>query len=456
MTTWQSLRDAVLRRRQLVLLLFILSTLAATAAIYVRLPTFESAAAVLINVERFGVSASRSDVRQDVAVLQAVEAVTSQAEILRSRELVEKLADKLDPKIFERPPSANPLMRAISTTIRSVQDVAVYGLRQIKLLPPANPHYDIIKTIEGCLDINTVRQAQVIRISCRADNPDTAQTVLRTMLETYIAMNANRKLDAEEGDVLRKEATRVRGQLEDAEQELFTLRAKHGIADLGGEKSLLSDRINRLTTVLEGAPDSVVPTPVTGAARAVSPAGGQVERKVLDVPGTDGGSGGVSGAQVNQLRSQLNSLRVDRAGLSTQFSPSHTRVRAIDAQIESIDTLLKGEIKGLTDSITGYKARLQTLLAVEPQITRLSRNVGILSDTYEVYRKATEDRQIMRQQESLVQVQIIDPPSVPYQPRGPSPLILLLAAIAGALVLSLGIAIALSFLNAAPRMRAAE
>jgi uncharacterized protein involved in exopolysaccharide biosynthesis len=151
-----------------------------------------------------------------------------------------------------------------------------------------------------------------------------------------------------------------------------------------------------------------------------------------------------------QLRSQLNELRIEREGLMTTFSPEHVRVRTIDRKIARIDELLQREISVLTETINGYRARLDTLLSVEPEITRLSRSDQILSDSYEVYRKAAEDRQIMRQQEARVQIQIVDPPSIPYTPRGPVLAVLVAAGIGLGLLSGVGTALLLVFLQQRP------
>src|ERR1700722_15738208 len=119
MQALDALRDAVKGRWRLIVVIFILTTLATTTAVYMRRPSYESTAALLVNVERFGVSASRSDIRQDVAVLQVVEAGTWQAEVFRSRVLGEGGVNNLAPAIFDRPPSSNPVLRFISGLVNA-------------------------------------------------------------------------------------------------------------------------------------------------------------------------------------------------------------------------------------------------------------------------------------------------------------------------------------------------
>lgn len=435
------LRAALARRWPLILIVFVVITAAATAGVYLRKPVFESQAAVLVNVERFGVSVSRADMRQDVAVLQAVEAVTSQAEVLRSNDLIERTLDSLDPDIFKGAPPRNPVIAFIVAQIDSVKRAVTELLRELRLLPPFNERYALVKEIESNLKISTVRQAQVIRLEFSASNPVTAQLVLQRMLEIYVRRAAEHTLGAEGAGPLTLQADSVRGDLEAVEQELFDLRARYSIVDFAAEKASLSERIGRLTSLLE---DSTVdsrpqaPTRNPGASQAAS---NIVEASARDIASNS------AGAQLAQLRSQISGLRVSRVALLADLSSEHPRVRSLDQQIASLEALLQQEVNALKSTVAGYRARLSALLAVEPQLLRLERKVTSLSESYDVYRKTSEDRRLMREQEARLQIQIIDPPSLAYVPRGPVPIALVAAGALLGLVSGLGLALLLSYLR---------
>lgn len=439
-----TLRAAIVDRWRLVLLVFVVVTVGTTVGVYLRKPVFESQAAVLVNVERLGVSVSRADVRQDVAVLQAVEAVTSQAEVLRSKDLIERTLDTLDPALFRGAPPRNRFVAIVVSGVDWIKRSATDLLRDLRLLPPHSERYGLVKEIENNLTVTTVRQAQVIRIAFSAYSADTARVVLQRLLELYVARAADNTLESEGAGMLVRQATTVRNELDEAEHELFALRSRYAIADFAAEKSAMSERINRLTTVIEGgnellpAPSSPLPA---GAARP-APAG----RAMIEVSGSDAVNSGV-GAQVVQLRTQLNALRVARIGLLADLSSEHPRVRSMDQQIASVEALLGKEVRAMKDTIAGYQSRLNTLVAVEPQLQRLQRNAAILSESYDVYRKAAEDRRLMREQEARLQIQIIDPPSLPYVPRGPVPALLVGAGALLGLLAGIGLAILLTFLR---------
>jgi uncharacterized protein involved in exopolysaccharide biosynthesis len=454
MQTIDLLRDAILTRWRLILAVILVTTIGTTVAVYIRPPSFESRAALFVNVERHRLSVARADVRTDGAALQAVEAVTSHAEGLRSRLLAELVVDKLDPKIFERKRSNNIILRSISDVANLLRETGEDILRSVKLMPPKNPRYELIKKIEDGFDVSTVRQAQVIRLSFRADNPKTAQLVLEALLNTYIGLNAER---IEGTDILSEKAASLRPQLEEAERGLGAIKARYGIVDLNGEKTMLADRIGRLMNVLEDASDtkvSSITSSVRVGDRVAASSTGAPQRSVLDVQ-DEPASGGVASAQVVQMRAQLNRLRLERAGLLDTYSPGRANVGPLDTRIDNLRLQLDEEIAKIRDTVAGYRARLAILLEVEPQITQLSRNVSILSDTYEVYRKEADDRLIMRSQDALEQLKIIDPPSIPYAPRGPLPVLLVLSGFGAGIVLGLGAALLANFFERArPRRHA--
>ncbi|WP_204335924.1 hypothetical protein, partial [Klebsiella pneumoniae] len=75
------------------------------------------------------------------------------------------------------------------------------------------------------------------------------------------------------------------------------------------------------------------------------------------------------------------------------------------------------------------------LQGVESDFNRAGRNLEIASEAYQTYRKASEDRRVMKAQEVKIRIQVIDPPTRPVLPTGPSRLILALAALVAALAL---------------------
>ena len=434
----------------MILISFVVLACAATAGVYARRPSYESDASLLVNVERFNVSSSRADARQDVAVLTAVEAVTSLAEAFRSRELIEQVVDRIDPHVFDSPASKNPIVRLLSTLSNGIVDGSKWILRSLALLPPEDLHYELVKRIEEGLEVSTVRQTQVVRLSFRASNPVAAQVVLKSLVDAQIQRTMQRMLTNDEAPLLAAEAERLKGELERTETRIYELRSKYRIADLSAEKSSITERLSKLIIGAEGAsnPSEARVAALLPSANTPATVGEPYAQAAPHMTGDAAPGDGTSGAstgQIAQLRSQINTLKVQRSGLLARFSPDVAQVKALEMQIAEAEQLLQKEVALLVDTVNGYRSRLDTLLFVEPELANLARSASILNSSFEIYRKAAEDRRIMRQQQANVQIQVIDQASMPYRARGPEQAVLFGAGVAFSLVLAIGFALLLGY-----------
>ena len=237
MPTLLLLRSALSKRWLLVVVVFVAVASATTVGVYLRKPVYESRAAVLVNVERLGVSVSRADVRQDVAVLQAVEAVTSQAEVVRSKDLIERVLDTLDPATFKGPPPRNPIVAKIVAGIDGLKSGTAEFLRGLRLIPPANERYERVSQIESNLTVSPVRQAQVIRIAFTAHTPEAARLVLQRLLDLYVGRAADNALET-----LRKAAAAILAQFGAPESGAKDLALEIGVEldrDVAGQLQML-------------------------------------------------------------------------------------------------------------------------------------------------------------------------------------------------------------------------
>jgi uncharacterized protein involved in exopolysaccharide biosynthesis len=445
------LRIALKTRKRLIVVIFVLTSVATLIAVYARRPNYESSAAILVNVERVGVSSSHIDLKQDAALLTAVEAVTSQAEVLRSRELIERVVDRLDPNIFKPQRPRNPLLRFVSDSINTVLDAAGDALRAIALIPPRDRRFETVQRIERNLEVSTIRQTQVIRLNFQASTAEAANMVLRELLNIYQTQAAGRRLNSDEPKLFFQEAERAKRELEDVENKLFALRRQYHIVDLATEKAQISERLNTLIMKAEGAQDAAKATPATLLPEAATNSGADQPRPAADsfvlADATNDSASGVSTAQIMHLRSQITALRIERSALLSTYTADYPRVLTIDRQLATTDALLQQEIGKLVETINSYRARLDKLIEIEPTVTRLMRSASLLTNSYDAYYKAAEDRKIMRQQDARLEVEVIDQPSMPYAPRGPLPVWLVAGGMAGGLLLGLATALGVTYLQ---------
>lgn len=425
MVDFGSLFSSVRNHRWLFTLTVLLIIVGVAAGVQIRPPSYESAAKLLVNLDRMNVSASRAEIKNDVALAQAVDAVTSQAEILRGRALVEKLVDDLGPDFFTSAPPNSPLLRQALELYGRARVRVVAFLVRAGLVEPDNPRYDLIRRIEKALVIYPVRQSQIIEVAFRWPTPQVPTRVVHTLIQLYLKKIGALDVQASSIGVFAQMTNSARARLEQDEEQLSQLKARYAVHDLDTERRLLMERISKLTVQLEG-----IGAPPVADGSSVPSRPGESTGSSLPPQTT-------SDDQVlSALREKVNNLRIEVAKLRTQFSPSYARMQEIEAQLASAEALMRREANAVRDSIDAYRRRLQILDLIDPDMRRVQRAIGIDLDTYQTYRKATEDRRMTSEQDSRVIVQVVDPPSTPYESVAPSRFLLLLAGVGAAPLLA--------------------
>ena len=139
-----------------------------------------------------------------------------------------------------------------------------------------------------------------------------------------------------------------------------------------------------------------------------------------DAPLANGTDDNAVVSQAASLETQLGTLRVELARLSIsvnarKFLPS----KNCKVKYQRSRKTQSGVYSRAAKSLQEAQTRLRTIAEVEANYARLSRDVEIASDAYQTYRKVTEDRRTVPSRTNQVNVQVIDPPSLPREPRGP-------------------------------------
>lgn len=422
----------LLAHRRLFLITFSCVALGAVAGTYAKRQMYESNAKLLVKLEQRGVSLSQSEVRYEQSLKIAEEAVTTQAELLSSKDIIGRVVDELGADILEGPPPSSWFGKAVRAAVRGVTEGLEDALAALGLVVKMAPRDATVAAIQKNLKIYPVRRAQLIEVSFRARNPLAAPRVLDSFIQLQLKKLAELNAVSEGYEFYREQTQQLNGALRVAESEWAEFKAKHLIIDIQAEKSMLMQRIERLTSLLEGsqagaAVDAGPATPV----REVR--GGEAENRGLPTPLRDAGAS-LAGNELSQLVARLNELKLEHARRTTLFERHNPLVQELENQIASAESMLGREARRRTESINTYKARLAKLDRLEPESRRLLRNATISEENYKTFARATEDRRIAQQEQNKVVILVVDKPSTPDKPVPPSRLIILLIGLALALV----------------------
>jgi uncharacterized protein involved in exopolysaccharide biosynthesis len=401
---------ALERRRLLIVTLFALLAIGAVAGAYLQRPSYEAHAKVLLDLGGRPISLSRAEVPMTVAV-QTVEALTTLSEVFSSRDLVERLVDRVGPEAFESPPPANPIVRRALELVADIEAAARQALASAELVEPQSPREELVEAIEERLSIHPVRQSQVIEVSFAWRNPSVPPLVLRNLLEIYVDRVNLLNAQTAEQTVLTDQAENARLVLEEAQAHLRELRQSTEIVDPVQERQALTERIERLA-------------PLLGYAEAGEADG-------VAIGGREG-----PGGEIAALRRQLNELRIERAGALAQYTADSPAVRAVDAQIAAAKDALARERTQIAAALAADRHRLEQVLDAESRFADAYRAVDLAAEAYSTYQKAANDRQVMRLADEELRIKTIDVPAALAPASGASRLVVLIAGIAAAAILA--------------------
>lgn len=419
----------VLRKhRRLFLRAFILFAIVALASAYLKKPVYESSAQVVVKLDQRDILSSSAEVRYDLAAKMAEEAVTTQAELLRSPENIAQVVKRLGPDVLDGPPSTSWIGRAIGGTLHWIGETIGGALSAVGLITRASKYDETVETIAKNLMVAPVRRSHLIDISFRARTPQAAQAVLEELVNTHIAKLVEMDAYAGAYEFYRKQTQDLLAALEQSEAALGSFKKRYAIVDLDAEKGMLIQKVERLASVLEGVPSQ---------GEAYAP---KVSAKGTDAKNADSGVG-MSGGELAQLAGRLNELRLERARRASLYENGAPVVEEVDNQIAKAEAILRRESANLRALIARHRERLNTLDAIEPQLRQLQRDVAAKEENYHAYVRAAESRRILQDQKGRVQVQAVATPPLPDRPAPPSRLRVLLMGLVIALVLSAGLVV---------------
>jgi len=416
---------------RLFLVTFACVAFGAVAGTYLKTQYFQSTARLLVKLDQRDVSLSQSEVRYDLAQRVVEEAVATQAELLQSRESTGMIVDQLGADIVEGPKPTSWIGRAISAFVKGTTGALQDGLAIVGLVTKLSPRDAAVETIQKNLQIYPVRRAQLIEVSFQARTSEAARKVLDALISLHLAKLAQLNASSERYEFYRKQSEQLAETLHESETGLAKFKAKNAVIDFQSEKSILIQKIERLTSLLEGVhPSGVVDLSTAVVEREAGT--DRAEMRGLTAPLPDVGAS-LGNNEMSQLMGTLNQLKLERARRGTLLNQDDPRVQELDNQIALAEGILAKQIAKTTKLISLSKARLAVLDRIEPELRQLQRDVATREENYRTYVRATEDRRISLDERSRVILQVVDKPSAPVKPF-PGRLLLLLIGLGVALM----------------------
>lgn len=415
--------------RRLFFQALLITFIIAVAAAYIKRPSYEASARLLVKLDQRDVSFSQSETRYQIAAKMADEAVATEAEMLGGISLITEVVDMLGPDVFNSKKSDNIILSTLANLYSSAQNGVMNALSSLGLIPGMSPRDQAIMIIKKDLKVFPVRKTQVIEVAFRNKNPIAAEKILYTLIHLHIKKLTELNNYSEDYEFYQRQTEMLKGEVGVASDTLLKFKSRHHLVDLQAEKNMLLQRIDSLSSILDGAN---LPVPGNPQHNTENPDMQGLTEPVKMTPAGIPQSNG----DILQLATRLNDLKIELSRRKVLYESNHALIRELETQITSISEILKKQVTHLVVTINSYKQRLALLDQLEPELNRLTRAFTASEEHYRTYSKAAEERRLAKAQESKIIVRVLDQPGLPNVPVSSSRLIFVLIGLIAAFLVA--------------------
>ena len=468
-TSFPTLRDLlapVFRWRRLFVISFFGIFLGAVLSGLLLPKDFEAQMKILVRRERVDpmVTPDR-DAQPQLRVEVTEEELNSEVELLKSRDLLEKVVT--------------------TCGLHELRSNSAWS-RLVSLLEPREalaPNEDLrisraVRKLEKTLQVEPIKKSNLIRVSYESPDPQLAARVLTTLAGQYMGKHLTVHRPPGAFDFFQQETEQYRQRLVAAEKRVAEFNRDEGVVAAQLEKEITLHKLGEFETILKETQTAAAETE-----RRIQDLDAQLAktplRQTTQVRTSD------SAGLLQQLKSTLLSLELKRTELLTKFAPTYKAVQEVDTQIaqtraaieaaldapvrdETTDRdptheWLRGElVKSRTESaalqaraqstahvVQAYQKKASVLDQKETVQQDLMREVKTAEENYLLYLHKKEEARISDalDRQRIMNVAIAEAATVPVLPSNSPWMFTVLIGALLASVLSVGLAFGADYLD---------
>ena len=436
----RALGQALLRNRGWIIVPTLLAAVLSVAAVNMITPRYKSEARILIDGRENIFLRPNGERNEERNALDA-EAVTSQVQLLLSRDLAREIIRKN--KLAERP-EFDPVLQGISP-VKSLLTLFGIGRDPFSLTPEE-------RVLDAYFDRFTayaVDKSRVIVIEFQSRDPELAARVANSIAEGYLVVQqgARQEQAKSAGQWLSGEIDNLRRKVAEAESRVEDFRSKSSLFVGTNNTTLSNQQMGELNTQLNNA--RALKSDAESKARLI--------REMLQSGKPIEASEVLNSELTRRLSEQRVTLRAQLAEQSSTLLDNHPRIKELKAQLSDLDRQLReeaskisrsldndsriagGRVEGLSASLEQLKKLATSTNGQDVQLRALEREAKAQRDLLESYlakyREATTRENI---DAAPADGRIISRASVSNTPAYPKKLPVVLIATLATLMLSAG------------------
>jgi uncharacterized protein involved in exopolysaccharide biosynthesis/Mrp family chromosome partitioning ATPase len=436
----RALGEALVRKRGWIIVPTVLAAVLSITAVNFVTPRYKSEARILIDGRENVFLRPNGERNEERSALDA-EAVTSQVQLLLSRDLAREIIKKN--KLAERP-EFDPVLQGISP-LKST--LALFGIGRDPF--SLTPEERVLDAYFDRFTAYAVDKSRVIVIEFQSRDPELAARVANSIAEGYLVLQqaARQEQAKSAGQWLSGEIDNLRKKVSDAESRVEDFRSKSSLFVGTNNTTLSNQQMGELNTQLNNA--RALKSDAESKARLI--------REMLQSGKPIEASEVLNSELTRRLSEQRVTLRAQLAEQSSTLLDGHPRIKELRAQLADLDRQLReeaskisrsldndariagGRVEGLSASLDQLKKQATSTNGQDVQLRALEREAKAQRDLLESYlakyREATARENI---DAAPADGRIISRATVSNTPAYPKKLPIVLIATLATLMLSAG------------------
>src|SRR4030081_3227166 len=436
----RSLGQALVRKRGWIIIPTVLAAVLSITAVNLVTPRYKSEARILIDGRENVFLRPNGERNEERNALDA-EAVTSQVQLLLSRDLAREIIKKN--KLADRP-EFDPVLLGLSP-VKSL--LALFGIGRDPF--SLTPEERVLDAYFDRLTAYAVDKSRVVVIEFQSRDPDLAAKVANSIAENYLVLQQSARQEQAKaaGQWLSGEIDSLRKKVADAESRVEDFRSKASLFVGTNNTTLSNQQMGELNTQLNNA----------RALKSDAESKAKLIREMLQSGKPIEASEVLNSELTRRLSEQRVTLRGQLAEQSSTLLDGHPRIKELKAQLADLDRQLReeaskisrsldndariasGRVEGLSTSLEQLKKQATSSNGQDVQLRALEREAKAQRDLLESYlakyREATTRENI---DAAPADGRIISSASVSNTPAYPKKLPIVLIATLATLMLSTG------------------
>jgi len=438
---WQDLLLDLLSRRLLIVMFFLFTAVGTYVALQLVTPQYESTAALLVKLGRENLQVPPTVGNGGVfSTGVRAEEINSEVGLLRSREVLEATIDRIGVDAFQgTPPEPTTLFQRIKAMVKDAVKAAKKQIHdwlvRANLTQDLSERDQLILGLESALTVERVRESDVIRLAIRLPNPTLAQHVLETLLDIFTERHVEVRRNEPMQQFFASQAQAHLDRIEAIEAEMEQLRAERNIGSVDQQRVRLVERLHITLSELANSQRELA---LLGEDNSAPP-----EQPVPTA----------AGVQIEPIKARMTELRIERVKLEQRFDADSRMVRVLDQELaqlqRTLSASLHADIIQLQSQADAIEREIVSLNSAETRLTHLERDLAMARENYADYQKRTEEARISEEMDlrRVLNVSVLDPPTRPAKPVSPNKLLIMALSIPLGLLVGIGIAMLLEYLN---------